>query len=309
VDLPWAGGTARIVGWRCCGFGGSILPVGRRVGEDPSVRDLLSAADLAVVNLEGPAPDRFAFHPHGLVFSFDPTLLRGLARAGIDAVSLANNHVANAGGAGIVETVRHLDALGLGHAGAGATLAAARRPALLEAGGRRIALLAYDATRLDLAGGIARPGTVPLRMALARADIRAARAAGADVVIVMVHWGAEYTDAVSARQRHDAEGLVAAGADTVIGSHPHWAGPIETIAGRPVLYSLGDLVFELYHDRRTLESVLADMTFVGRRLVQLDLHPTLIVDGVQPNLLDPARDGARILADIRRASARLTHAR
>ncbi len=305
ADLPWDGGTARITGTTCCGAAGALLPVGRTTGDRGAVRRLFRSADVALVNLEGPAPDAFTFHPHGLVFSFDPALLIGLRDAGIDAVTLANNHIDNAGPSGIGDTVRHLDTLGIAHAGAGRDLAAARRPAVLRAGGLRIAVLSYDAIRPDLAATAGRAGAAPLRLDLARADIRAARAAGADVVLVMPHWGTEYSDIPTAAQRKMAADLVAAGADAVIGSHPHWAGAVETIDGRPILYSLGDLVFELTHDRRTLESVVADLTFAGRRLVQLDLHPVLILRGVQPNLLDPAGDGARVLADIRTASARL----
>ena len=302
ADYPWDGGTARIAGWTCCGAAGARLPVGNRTGNAGAVRDLFASADLSMVNLEGPAPDRFAYHPDGFVFTFDPALLAGLRDAGIDVATLANNHISNAGQTGVAQTIRHLQDVGLAHAGAGANLAAARRPAVLRVGGLRVAVLAYD----DVAPALATPasaGAAPLRLDWAAADIRSARAAGADVVIVVVHWGIEYTDAVSAMQRRDAAALVSAGADAVIGGHSHWAGPVGFIGGRPVLYSLGDLVFELNHDARTLEGVIADMTFVGRRLVQLDLHPTLILDGSQPNLLDPARDGAPLLARIARLSS------
>jgi poly-gamma-glutamate capsule biosynthesis protein CapA/YwtB (metallophosphatase superfamily) len=305
VDFPWDGGTAAISGWTCCGAGGVRLPVGRRTGSGAAVRKLIDSADVAVVNLEGPAPDRFTYHPGGLVFTFDPALLAGLRDAGIDTVSIANNHISNAGAVGIADTVRHLDALGISHAGAGPDLAAATRPAMLKVDGLTVAVLAYDAIRPIVAATAGRPGAAPLAIDHARADIRAARAAGADVVIVMPHWGTEYTDAVSRTQRDQAAALVAAGADAVIGSHSHWVGPIEMIDGRPVLYSLGDLVFQLTHDERTMEGALADLTFVGRRLVQIDLHPTLILDGSQPNLLDPAGDGARLLAAVDRASRRL----
>lgn len=302
VDFPWNGGTAVIARTRCCGDVGGRLPVGQRTGHGGAVSALLRAADVSLVNLEGPAPDDWTYHPTGLVFSFDPALLLGLKHAGVDAVTLANNHIANFGRHGILDTRHHLDTIDVAHAGAGGNLASARRPAWLTAGPVRIAILGYDAIRPDLAATARRAGAVPLRLTLATADIRAARAAGADVVIVMPHWGTEYTDAVSATQRRDAAALVAAGADAVIGGHSHWVGPVEMVSGRPVLYSLGDFIFELTYDRRTMEGALADMTFVGRRLVQLDLHPTLILDGAQPNLLDPAGDGARLLADIRRAS-------
>ncbi len=305
ADFPWDGGTAEIAGWTCCGVGGALLPVGRRTGGDGAVRSLLGSADVALVNLEGPAPDDYTYHPGGLVFTFDPALLVGLRDAGVDVVSLANNHISNAGATGIADTVRHLDALGLAHAGAGADPAAARRPAIVQAGGLRVAVLAYDTIRPDLDAAAGRAGAAPLRLDQAAADIHAARAAGADVVVVMPHWGVEYTDAVSTMQRSEAAALIAAGADAVLGSHSHWVGPLEAIDGRPVLYSLGDLVFELTHDQRTMEGALADLTFVGRRLVQLDLHPTLILDGSQPNLLDPAGDGAALLGQVRAASKRI----
>jgi len=268
-------------------------------------RALLGGADLALVNLEGPAPDAFVYHSAGYVFTMDPALLAGLDRAGIDAVSLANNHIANAGASGISDTIRHVDRLGIAHAGAGQNAATARRPAWLAAGGLRIAVLAYDATAPGRAATASSAGAAPLSLAAARADIRAARRAGADVVIVVPHWGREYTDAVSSAQRNLARGLVAAGADLVLGSHSHWAGPLEFVDNRLVVYSLGDLVFDLQHDSRTQQGLIVELTFAGRRLAQVELHPTLILDASQPNLLDPAGGGAALLRAIHAASVRL----
>ena len=139
-----------------------------------------------------------------------------------------------------------------------------------------------------------------------RVDIRRARRAGADVVIVVPHWGREYTDTVTAEQRRLARGLVAAGADAVLGSHSHWAGPLELVRARLVVYSLGDLVFDLQHDARTQQGVVAELTFVGRRLAQVELHPTLILDASQPNLLSPGGGGRALLREIEVASRRLT---
>ena len=97
---------------------------------------------------------------------------------------------------------------------------------------------------------------------------------------------------------------LADGTDLGLGSHSHWAGPLELIDGRLVVHSLGDLVFELLHDERTQEGVIAELTFVGPRLAQLELHPTLILGGVQPNLLDPAGGGNALLRAIRATSER-----
>jgi poly-gamma-glutamate synthesis protein (capsule biosynthesis protein) len=235
----------------------------------------------------------------------DPALLVGLDRAGIDVVSLANNHIRNAGTAGVVETIRHLDRLGIAHAGAGRDVGAARDPAWLAAGGLRIAVLAANGVSPGLNATSTSAGAAPLALTALRRDIRAARRAGADVVIVAPHWGREYTDAVTPVQRTLARALVAAGADLVLGGHSHWAGPLELVDGHLVVYSLGDLVFDLSHDARTLQGLVVELTFVGRRLAQVELHPTLLLDGSQPNLLEPARGGNALLEEIRAASRRL----
>lgn len=303
-DWPWSGGTARITGRTCCGWMGMALVAGRRTGHAGAVRDLLHGADVALVNLEGPAPRSFSYHPNGHVFTMDPGLLVGLRRAGIDVVSLGNNHIANAGPTGVRDTTRRLDRLGIVHAGAGQNLGAARRPAWLSAGGLRIAVLAADDVARRARATRSRAGSAPLRTVSLRADIRAARQAGADVVIVAPHWGREYTDTVTPRQRRVARALLDAGADVVLGSHSHWAGPLDIVDGRLVVYSLGNLVFDLQHDARTQQGLIVVLTFVGRRLAQVDLHPTLMLRESQPNLLEPHGGGNALLRAIREGSVR-----
>ena len=305
ADYPWDGGTARITARVCCGAPGWEIVRGRRTGHAGAVRTLLAGADVALVNLEGPVPDRFSYHPRGYVFSMDPALLSGLDRAGIDVVSLANNHVANAGSTGIVDTIRNLDRRGIAHTGAGRTAAAARRPAWLTGAGLRIAVLGYNGVDAGANATSARAGAAPLQLPAMRADIRAARRAGADVVIVVPHWGREYTDAVAPAVRRQAAALVRAGADLVLGSHSHWAGPLELVDGHLVVYSLGDLVFDLQHDARTQQALIVEVTFVGRRAAQVELHLTLILEASQPNLLEPRGGGDALLVAIRRASDRL----
>jgi poly-gamma-glutamate capsule biosynthesis protein CapA/YwtB (metallophosphatase superfamily) len=126
-----------------------------------------------------------------------------------------------------------------------------------------------------------------------------------DVVVVLPHWGVEYTSAPTARQRAQARALAAAGATVILGSHSHWAGAIELAAGRPVLYSLGNLIFDLTRSEETVEGVIVEITFLGARPAQIRLHPTVMVDRVQPNLLDPAGDGAVVIKRMRTASEEL----
>jgi poly-gamma-glutamate synthesis protein (capsule biosynthesis protein) len=311
-DYPWDGGYAAIKSRRCCGFKPNLIVVGRRTGGAGAFRSLLAGADLTVVNLEGPAPNDFVYHEDGLSFSFDPALLVGLRDAGIDAVSLANNHIRNAGSKGVLDTCRNLDAIGVAHAGAGANVAAASKAVWFQAGGMKVALLAYDALQAGNFATAARAGAAPYRIATAIADIKTARSAGAGFVIVMPHWGPEYSLSVSPQQRRDAAAMVAAGADVILGSHSHFTGPVEAI-NRPsdgpafVAYSLGDLLFDLNYSELTQEGVVADLTYVGRKLVQVDLHPTMMVDHSQVNLMDPAGDGKLVLDRIKTASRVTLH--
>ncbi|MGH2464158.1 MAG: CapA family protein [Candidatus Limnocylindrales bacterium] len=309
-DFPWSGGTAKIVGRSCCVAGDNIVRASS-TGNAGAVVALFRGADLALVNHEGPTPDNFAYHPltypAGLVFSFDPALEAGIHDAGVDIVSLANNHIRNYGSLGVTQTIANEKMAGLTPVGAGRNLAAANAPAWFTIDGVRIAVLAFDA--IDLGSNAAtagRPGAAPLDLGRAKADIKAARAAGAQVVIVVPHWGVEYTSIATSSQRRDAAALIADGADVILGSHPHWAGAMEAIGKGVVVYSMGDFIFDLPRSERTDEGLIVELTFVGTHLAQIDIHPTIELDRSQPNLLDPA-DGQVVLERIRSVSSAFLH--
>jgi hypothetical protein len=305
VDYPYDGGTARIVGTTCCSAFGWRTPVIRRTGDAGAVRDLIRSADLALANLEGPTPARHSFHATGTVFTGDPALVAGLARAGFDVLSLANNHAGDAGGTGIFQTVRALDRIGIAHAGAGRNLVLARRPAIVDVRGVRIAVLAYDTIAPGRAATAGRPGTARLTAKAVRADVAAARAAGADVVIVFPHWGVEYTRTPSASQRRLAHAAIDAGADLVIGNHPHWVQAMEVYRGRPIWYALGNFTFDQDWSEPTMTGITLELTFRGSQLVQAWMRPHVLVGGVQPNLLERPSDTRRVLVPVFNASRHL----
>ena len=130
ADFPWDGGYAEITSRTCCTKDGGPAITTKRVGPRGAVRELLSSADIAIVNHEAPAPNDHRYHPSGLIFTVDPVMLEGIANAGIDIVTLANNHIRNAGSRGVIETIRNLRAADLRTVGAGADPSArAGRPA------------------------------------------------------------------------------------------------------------------------------------------------------------------------------------
>ena len=113
----------------------------------------VKGADIALANFENPAPNDSRWHTSGTVFPADPDLIDGLVNAGIDYVSIANNHIGDAGDRGILQTIANLEERGLAYSGAGKDLAAARKPAMLEANGVKVAILGYDAiARVYFAG-------------------------------------------------------------------------------------------------------------------------------------------------------------
>jgi len=303
ADFPFDGGTAEITG-RCkdCSPLGWDTPYSRRTGNAGAVRDLVERADIAIANFENPAPDNPSFHRSGTVFSADPRLIDGLANAGIDYVSLANNHIRDAGGAGLLQTIKNVKKRGIEVSGAGKNLAAARTPAVLEAAGTTVAILGYDTIAGSYHATATKIGSAPLTAAIVRADVKAARRAGADVVIVFPHWGTEYDPTPFANQKRLARMAIDAGADMVIGNHAHWAAAMEIYEGKPIWYALGNFVFDQTWSEPTMEGITLELTFRGTELAQVRLRPHIILDKAQPNFLDPAGSGRVVMGQVFTAS-------
>jgi poly-gamma-glutamate synthesis protein (capsule biosynthesis protein) len=161
-------------------------------------------------------------------------------------LSTANNHAYDQGGKGVKETLDRLKEAKLLAIGSGETKAAAEAPRVVEANGVKVGLLAFtDLFNLDLNRKAEGPWVRPLDAGPAAAEVRALRAQS-DAVVVSLHWGDEYSRQPTARHRRIAEDLVAAGADLVIGHHPHVLQPMELVeaGGRKgvVAYSLGNFI-------------------------------------------------------------------
>jgi poly-gamma-glutamate capsule biosynthesis protein CapA/YwtB (metallophosphatase superfamily) len=302
ADFPFDGGTAEITGHTCCSSFGWPVPTTRRTGNAGAMRHLISSADIAVANFENPAPDQSTYHTSGTRFTADPRLIPGLVHAGIDYVSIANNHIGDAGDLGILQTIANLKKNGLKYSGAGKDLAAARKPALLKAGGITVAILGYDAIQKGYFAGPDEIGSSQLSLKRATTDIQRARAAGADLVIVFPHWGIEYRNKPFEAQQQLARSIIDAGADMIIGNHAHWIGAVEIYKGKPIWYALGNFVFDQTWSEPTMEGLTLELTFQGAELRQIRMRPHVILDKAQPNFLDLAGDGKVVMGDMFDAS-------
>lgn len=326
---------------------------GGRSPASARVFDVLRAADLAFVNLECPLTARGAPADKHVAFRSDPALAHELREAGVDVATVANNHLFDYGLEGMYDTLEALRAAGIAPVGAGRDLADALAPAVLPAGGLRVAFIGLSAT-LPVGSGAAvdRPGMAPIRVttsyvidsaaldetpgaapvvetrcwpedvAAAAAAVSAARRA-ADLCVVGIHWGvpngwvAQFQDPVAAYQRPLAESLVAAGADVIVGHHPHVLHGVDLIGGRPVFYSLGNFLFHSVSAgrfpalRRTdppyswrslrspvnLDSAIALVTCAPGAARAVELVPVLLNAAGDPELATGA-DAARILATL-----------
>lgn len=187
-----------------------------------------------------PAPDKqFTFRVH-------PEKVKLMREMGIDLVTLANNHALDYGRDAMLDTIDTLDHAGIRHVGAGKNLAEARKPAIVELNGRTFAFI--GATRVypeaDWAAGTDSVGMFSAYdggAALAE-EVKAAKQQ-ADYVIAYVHWGIEREEMPNEVQKSIAHRLVDAGADLVVGAHPHVLQGLEYYQGVPIAYSLGNFVF------------------------------------------------------------------
>jgi poly-gamma-glutamate capsule biosynthesis protein CapA/YwtB (metallophosphatase superfamily) len=231
---------------------------------------LLRAADVTIGHVEVPHSTTTASTSTDVPAPpADPAALGALADAGFDVVTLAGNHVYDAGDAGLLDTVAHAREHGLVPTGAGANLAEARTPAVVERGGLRIGVLSYNCVgpreswatsgkpgcayvhvlthyELDHAspGGPPRIYTFadPDSLDAMAADVAALRAE-VDVVVVALHKGVGHTPAVVAMyERPVARAAIDAGADVVVSHHPHILRGIEVHRGRPIFHGLGNFV-------------------------------------------------------------------
>jgi Bacterial capsule synthesis protein PGA_cap len=221
-----------------------------RDGEQPSL-DVLSAvtpifreSDLVIANLESPLLREGASVPGKCALRGSPEWAEILKQAGVHIVSLANNHVMDFGDAGLTSTVQALEAAGIRHAGAGNNRKQANAPLFLERRGLRVGVLARTSVPVSSPSYATddHPGTAFLDVEETADAIRACRRL-ADLLIVSVHWGLEDYDYPSAQQRAAARRLLSAGAQVVLGHHPHVLQGVETIGMGLVCYSLGNLVF------------------------------------------------------------------
>ncbi|WP_051218503.1 CapA family protein [Nocardioides insulae] len=274
----------------------------------------LRNADLTVGNLEMTLSTDGAPTQGDDSFGSGPAVLGPLRRAGFDALSLANNHSGDYGRRAMLDTVARIRESPIVPFGVGRDLVAASRPAYLRVGGTTFALLGFNAIGETPRATSTDAGALGVRMPprtgpLVRADLahlaRVIRQADrqADAVIVLPHWGTQYTHEPEPIQRAVSRRLVAAGADLVVGGHPHWVQGVESVRGVPVVHSLGNFVFDMDFMAETMQGIVLETTWRGGELRRIRFVPYAMTPGTfAPRVVRGAR-AEEILADLRGTSS------
>jgi poly-gamma-glutamate synthesis protein (capsule biosynthesis protein) len=249
--------------------------------------------------LECPVSDQGKNLHHRYSFRADPHVLDGLKEAGFRIVSEANNHAYDWGPAALVDTLKRLSAAGIRPVGAGRNDLEAHYPVFVNLGGLRTAFLAYvDIDPKEAMAGVDRPGVAWLEAERVVADIRFARPM-VDLVIVCPHWGNEYAKGPTREQVRLAREMIDAGADLIVGSHPHVVQPLEKYRGGWIAYSLGNFVFD-QKDAATHRGLMLKVRVSGKQVVEVTPLPININSDFQAALAPPRDKPSKDLLSFRK---------
>lgn len=277
------------------------------------VREVLTKADLAIVNLECPFTERGEKLAKNFNFRARPELAQILRRGGVAAVSLANNHAMDYGADGMRDTRQALTDVGIRHFGTGNTLQEARSPLIIDRNGFRLGFLGYyfqsTEDMLEPAEIFAlpdRPGVAGVYTDLAQikamvAEDVAALVPNVDAVIPFFHWGREGKYVVGDYQREIAYLAIERGARAILGAHPHRLHGVEVHNGAPIFYSLGNFVYGGIKNPEDTLTMIAELR-IDHEKVEADVVPVRYTNWPDVPYQPVVLEGA----DRRRALARIT---
>lgn len=230
-----------------------------------SVAPVIAAADLAICHVEQPLAEPEGPFPDYPYFAAPPQLADAIAEAGFDTCSTASNHALDSGMDGITRTLAGLDRVGVAHAGTAGSRQQAQTPTVVDVHGVGVGHLSYTFSFNGLPLPEGRPWAANMIDEEAiLAEARRARAAGAEIVVLSLHWGTEYQVEADPGQVGLAQSLLAGDEiDLIVGHHAHVVQPFEKIGDKWVAYGLGNLTcrFPDGSPEHTQDAVIPTFTF------------------------------------------------
>jgi len=250
------------------------------------IRDYLKSADLVFGNLETPITQGSEIPDFEMIFRSNPGTEQALKQAGFSILSLANNHTPNFGEKGLKDTFNYLENASIKYVGAGQNGQEAYQPIYIEKKGIKFAFLAYNDTDVVPAyyeASTNRAGTAFMRIDKMTEAVKEAKQK-ADFVIVSMHAGIEYDGKPNNSQINFAHTAIDAGADLVIGHHPHVVQTLEKYKGKYIFYSLGNFVFDQPQSEETKEGLAIKVYFAKNGINKISLLPVVMENLAQPEI-------------------------
>ncbi len=254
-----------------------------------NVSDLLQKNDFVFANLEAPIINGRTIKDGEMVFRVDEDILPTLKQMNFSVFSLANNHIFNFGEKGFLNTLNLLDKFNIQYPGAGKNFAEAHQPKIIERNNIKFAFLAYN--DVDLTVPIAKATENHCGIAIMdnlvqlQQDVANAKKM-ANFVIVSMHAGDEFQYEPEQYKIDFAHAAIDAGADLVIGHHPHVLQSIEKYKNGYIFYSLGNFVFDQMWSNETRESMALRIIFSPKTIKAIQIYPIFIENSGQPKIIN-----------------------
>ncbi len=235
----------------------------------------------------------------------------GLTYAGFDVVSIANNHTLDFDTSAFIDTLRTLDEEEIRYVGGGENLEEARRPVILERKNIKVGFLAYSELAhifwdwgypRAFAAENKKAGVAPTDLNIMLEDIKKLEGQ-VDFIVISLHWGEEYIERPSLKEREIAHKLIDGGAHVILGHHPHVVRGLEVYKGGLIAYSLGNFVFD-QKNPITQQSMLLQLELRDDGIAKVLIYPLIIKDS-RPSIPD-RETGKEILSKLKRLSAELS---
>ena len=252
------------------------------------VRELLDEADITFGNLECPLSDSNIPIREGLIFRCLTNDFDGVINSGFDVLSAANNHSMDQGIKGLEFTIDYLKSKNILPVGTTPSISLPHegemKEGVIERNGAKFGFLSYSYSAFNDGKNSTHPQIATLDIEKLKFDILNLKSRGADIIVVSMHAGTEYTRRPNQTQINFAHAAIDAGADVVIGHHPHWRQTIEVYQGKPIFYSLGNFVFDQMWSQETREGLIVRLAIRDRRLERAELIPVVIENYCCPRM-------------------------
>ncbi len=264
------------------------------------MKDFLKQGDIVFGNLEAPITPGREIKTYEMVFRANPGIEQALKDAGITTLGLANNHIMNFGAKGLTDTLKYLSGAGLGFVGAGNNTSEAQKPVIILSHGLTFAFLAFNEatfTPLNYEAQAKRPGVAFMKIPAMVKAVKEAKQK-ANFVIVSMHAGKEYTALATQFQKTFAHAAIDAGAEVVVGTHPHVVQNMEQYKGKYIFYSLGNFIFEQMWSKATRQGLVVKLMFSQEGVKDVEFLPVVIENFAQPRPLE-GKEREKVLARLK----------